>query len=90
MQASKIKGCAVVSLLITIAIAFCTSFHYKEETPLKTTYTVQNGDTLYSIAEEYGIKNWRKWAYETCEVNGIEQGGLIYPGQIIVISTDGR
>ena len=85
MQTSKIKGCAVVSLLITIAIVFCTSFHSKEETPVLTQYTVRQGDTLYSIAAEHGIKNWRKWAYETCELNGIEQGGLIYPGQIITI-----
>ena len=85
MQASKVKNCALVSLLITIAIAFCTSFHSKEETPVLTQYTVLQGDTLYSIATEHGIKNWRKWAYEICELNGIEQGGLIYPGQIITI-----
>lgn len=85
MQASKVKNCALVSLLITIAIAFCTSFHSKEETPMRTQYTVRQGDTLYSIAEDYGIKNWRKWVYETCEVNGIELGGVIHPGQIITI-----
>lgn len=90
MQASKVKSCAIVSLLITIAIVFCTSFHNKEETPVRMQYTVRQGDTLYSIAAEHGIKNWRKWVYETCEVNGIEHGGEIYPGQIIIISTDGR
>ena len=31
------------------------------------------------------IKEERKWAFEVCELNGIEQGGLIYPGQIIAI-----
>ena len=90
MQTSKIKGYTIIVLLIIIATAFCTSFHNNERTVPKTTYTVQNGDTLYSIAEEYGIKNWRKWSYETCKINGIEHGGLIYPVQIIVISTDGR
>lgn len=85
MQASKTKNYAVVALLITVVIVFCTSFHSKEETPVRTQYTVRQGDTLYSIATEHGIKNWRKWSYETCELNGIEQGGLIYPGQIITI-----
>ena len=85
MEKQKIKNCLIVSLLITLAILFCTSFHSKEETPVRKQYTVRQGDTLYSIAEEHGIKNCRKWAYETCETNGIEQGGLIYPGQIITI-----
>jgi hypothetical protein len=74
------------SLFITIAIVFCTSFYIKEETPVQTQeYTVQPGDTLYSIAEEYGIKNWRKWSYEVCKNNGLKQGGMIHPGQIITI-----
>lgn len=73
------------SLLITIAIVFCTSFVVNEETPVHTQYTVQKGDTLYSVAEDYGIKNWRKWAYEVCENNDLKSGGLIYPGQIITI-----
>ena len=85
MQASKVKGCATVAVLITAAIVFCTSFHNKEETPIRTKYIIQQGDTLYSIAKDYGVKDWRKWAYETCEVNGIELGGLLYPGQIITI-----
>lgn len=85
MQASKIKGCAVVALLITMVAIFCANIHNNEETPVRTQYTVQKGDTLCSIAEDYGIKNWRKWADETCEVNDIKLGGLLYPGQIITI-----
>lgn len=76
----------LASLFITIAIVFCTSFYIKEETPAQTQeYTVQPGDTLYSIAEEYGIKNWRKWSYEVCKNNSLKQGGMIHPGQIITI-----
>ena len=85
MQASKAKGCATAAAIITLAIVFCTSFHSKEETPVQMQYTVRQGDTLYSIAEERGIKNFDQWRYETCKLNGIEQGGLIYPGQIITI-----
>lgn len=85
MEKQKTKNCLIASLLITIAVLFCTSFHSKEETPVRKQYTVRQGDTLYSIAAEHGIKNFDKWRYETCELNGIEQGGLIYPGQIITI-----
>ncbi len=84
MQTSKIKICAV-AVVLTIGVLFCTNFNKEEETPARTQYTVQQGDTLYSIAVEHDIKNWRKWAYETCEVNGIKLGGLLYPGQIITI-----
>ena len=76
----------LVSFLITIAVVICTSFCFEKEIPMQEAqYVVKNGDTLYSIAEEYGIKNWRKWAYEVCKNNDIKQGGLIYPGQIITI-----
>jgi LysM repeat protein len=76
---------AILALLITTALLFCTSFYIKEETSVYTQYKVQKGDTLYSIAEDYGVKNWRKWAYEVCENNDLKSGGLIYPGQIITI-----
>ena len=80
----------LASFLITLAVVFCTTIYTNEETSVKTQYTVQSGDTLHSIAEEHGIKNWRKWAYEVCELNGIEHGGLIYPGQIITFEIEGR
>lgn len=75
----------LASLLITIAVVFCTSFYIKEETPVQIQYTVKSGDTLYRIASEYGIKNWRKWAFEVYQNNGIKQGEPIYPGQILTI-----
>ena len=81
MQASKIKICAV-AVFLTVTVLFCTSFI---KNTVQIQYTVQEGDTLYSIAEDYGIKNWRKWSYEVCQNNAIKQGGLIYPGQIITI-----
>ena len=54
------------------------------------TYTVKKGDTLYSIAQDLHVDNWRKFAYETCKNNGLEQGGLIYPGQIIYVMVEGE
>jgi LysM repeat protein len=72
---------AVVLMTVTLILLF-TSFAKPKQT---TIYTVQKGDNLYTIAEAFGIENWRKFAYETCEINGLEQGGLIFPGQDIVI-----
>ena len=75
----------LAALLIACAVVFCTSFYIKEETTVQTQYTVQPGDTLHSIAEEYSIENWRKWSYEVCKKNNLKQGGMIHPGQIITI-----
>lgn len=47
------------------------------------TYTVERGDTLYSIAWRYHV-DWR----ELAEWNGIEAPYRIYPGQ--TLSLDGR
>lgn len=86
MQTSQIKSYAIAFLVIIVSFLFCTSFYLKEEKPqVQIQYTVKNGDTLYSIAEEYGVKNWEEWRYETCKTNGIKQGGLIHPGDIITI-----
>lgn len=75
----------LAALLIACVVVFCTSFYIKEETTAQTQYTVQTGDTLYSIATDFGIENWRKWSYEVCKNNKLKQGGMIHPGQIITI-----
>ncbi len=69
-----------VGLTILLIMLF-TSGSDKEE----YTYTVKKGDTLYSIAQDLHVDNWRKFAFETCKNNGLEQGGLIFTGQEIVI-----
>lgn len=75
----------VVVALVAMMILLFTSGMHQAEPKQTMTYTVQHGDTLYSIAEEMGVKNWRKWSFEVCEINGLEQGGLIHPGQDIVV-----
>ena len=75
----------IAALLAATLFLILTTVISKPEPKQTTIYTVQHGDTLYSIAEEMGVKNWRKWSFEVCEINGLEQGGLIYPGQDIVV-----
>lgn len=69
-----------VGLAILLIMLF-TSGTEKQE----YTYKVKNGDTLYSIAQDLHIDNWRKFAFETCKNNGLEEGGLIFAGQELVI-----
>ena len=79
------KKLLLMSFLLTIAVLFCASVCPKKETTAQIQYTIQKGDTLYSIAGDYGIKNWRKWVYETREANNITNCGTLQPGQIITI-----
>jgi len=48
-------------------------------------YVVQPGDTLYDIAAKVGVNNPAEWSYEVCRKNGITQGGLIFPGDVILV-----
>lgn len=84
------KKILLMSLLLTIVVLFCARIYTKEENLVQTQYTIKKGDTLYSIAEEHGIKNWQKWVYETRKANNITDCGTLQPGQVIVVFTDGR
>lgn len=48
--------------------------------PTPTRYTVQPGDTLYSIARRFGVSVWRLASY-----NGIVNPNYIYVGQVLII-----
>lgn len=45
-----------------------------------STYTVQAGDTLWGIAQKYGVT-----VQQLCQWNNISNPNLIYPGQVLVI-----
>lgn len=47
------------------------------------TYVIRPGDTLYQISiEKYGSMDAIR---EICELNGIAENQIIYPGQVIVL-----
>jgi peptidoglycan/xylan/chitin deacetylase (PgdA/CDA1 family) len=49
-----------------------------------STYTVQAGDTLFSIAQRFGVS-----VDELAQANGIANPSLIYAGQVLTIPRDG-
>ena len=54
-----------------------------EETSAGTSYVVRPGDTLYEISmEKYGNTDM---VGQICQINGISEEEMIYPGQIIVL-----
>ena len=81
-----LKRCAALLFVALFIATLILIFTGCDSEPKKEyTYTVQTGDTLYSIAQDLEIENWEKFRYETCKNNGLEQGGLIFTGQEIVI-----
>ena len=48
------------------------------DAPAVRTYTVQRGDTLYTIAKRFGTT-----VAELTERNGLKNPDLIYPGQVL-------
>ena len=88
MKKRMLQRCFSMLLAAVLTILFIMLFasgSHQSETKKEYTYTVQTGDTLYSIAQDLEIENWEKFRYETCKNNGLEQGGLIFAGQELVI-----
>lgn len=54
------------------------------------TITIQSGDTLWSIAEEYAPSDQdiRDYIYEVCDLNSIKAGDIVQ-GQDILIPVEG-
>lgn len=54
-------------------------------------YYVCPGDTLYDISAEIGtLYMFEEWRYDVCKKNGIEKGGLIFDGDVILIYKEAR
>ena len=75
----------VVALILSVPVVKALEDRLFQEPEMEQiTYTVGPYDTLYSIAADFGIEDWRKWSYEVCELNGIN-GGEIFAGDEIII-----
>lgn len=82
----RIALAAGTCLLAIVALLLIGMVTHEPER-VQSTYTVRPGDKLYTIAADMGIRNWRKWAYEVCELNGIKDY-MIHPGDCIIIFTE--
>ena len=58
----------------------------KTEEPARTEYIVARGDTISTIAEEYGIAPLNLAVENDLDLEG--RGSIIYPGQILIIPED--
>ncbi len=78
-----------VAILVMISVTGTIFGANDAESLTKPNYseiTVQSGDTLWNLAEEFGPdgKDIREIVYEICRLNDISADG-IYPGQTILI-----
>ena len=82
---SKYIACALAILLLVFVACMLIGAGQNAEEVCWKPYIVCPGDNLYDIAAEVGVENPEKFSYEVCKKNGIPQGGLIHPGEIILI-----
>lgn len=84
MAAVILTVCTLIGLALGVYNASGTTYHSYE------TITIQSGDTLWSIAEEYAPANQdiRDYIYEICDKNDITASDLVQ-GQDILIPVEG-
>ncbi len=75
--------CLLIAAVILVAV-ICSGLGKRQDLGKQTEYTVRPGDTLYGIAQRYGVADWRRWSWAVCRENGIE-GYMIRPGDSIII-----
>lgn len=76
--------CLLVAAVILVAV-ICSGFIRNRNQPkCRVEYVVRPGDTLYGIAQRYGVADWRRWSWAVCRENGIE-GYILRPGDSIII-----
>lgn len=81
----KLARAALVCLIILVMLILLGIVMAPKPLGQKITYTVRPGETLWDIARELDVENWQKWHYEVCEQNNIPYGGLISPGEELIL-----
>ena len=76
-----------LAILIIVCMILCSGGKKAEEKKITIPFTLSDGDTLYDIAAEHGIKEWEKWVYETRKANGLNEG-ILHEGQTIIIEVN--
>lgn len=83
----------VVCLILIVKIIPAASADSGNNAECLTTIVVKEGDTLWSIAEQYMTDDYddiRDYIKEVCRINNIKRPGLIMEGTLIAIPYDGE
>lgn len=87
-----IEDVLIVLMILVFVVAIFAIVWFAVYVPnhpklIEVGYVVAEGDTLWSIAEEYCPSDIDLWAYITKvrEANGLSSGDFIYPGQYLII-----
>ncbi len=90
---SKTRFTIFMSLLFIFLILITNTLFglYQSDSLMKTAYTevqIQNGDTLWKLAQEFGPddEDLRAIIHEICSINQIS-ADTVHPGQSILIPT---
>jgi murein DD-endopeptidase MepM/ murein hydrolase activator NlpD len=76
------RYCLYLLLSLMYAVLMSTVSVSIAAVPTPTTYTVQSGDTLYSITKKFGLT-----VDEVARLNDIDNPNLIKPGYVLVLRT---
>ena len=74
------RGDILVNEITHTCMALSDGDKAYESAATAKTHVVQNGDTLWDIAQTYGVT-----VAAICAANGIDEGKFIYPGQKLVM-----
>lgn len=81
------KRCMAATLAATLAVGMLAGWVATQQVTPPAVYTVQAGDTLWSIAERFATEDvdLREAYWQIMQDNGLNTDGVIQPGQQLVI-----
>ena len=85
MSKCNIKSYAIFILIIFIILLITGFETYNRTNIIYTTYTVQQGDTIWDIAKQYNTyRDIRQMVYEIKRINNNDDS-IIHAGDILLI-----